>query len=102
MIHQDEFLEHAEVFGHYYGTSKIWIEHNLDQGIDVFLDIDWQEPVRSGLKCHWREVFLFYRHPKEELARRLNTRGQDSDAVIAQRMSEAQNQKPLTMMNMII
>ena len=37
-----EFLEYAEVFGNYYGTSRVWIEENLERGIDVFLDIDWQ------------------------------------------------------------
>jgi guanylate kinase len=42
MIEQDAFLEHAEVFGNYYGTSRAAIEQVLSTGVDVFLDIDWQ------------------------------------------------------------
>ena len=42
LIEQGAFLEHAEVFGNYYGTSRLWIEETLEKGIDVFLDIDWQ------------------------------------------------------------
>ena len=42
LISQDEFFEWAEVFGNYYGTSKVVIEQTLRKGIDVFLDIDWQ------------------------------------------------------------
>ncbi len=42
MIEQDAFLEHAEVFGNYYGTSRAAIEQVLATGVDVFLDIDWQ------------------------------------------------------------
>ncbi|MBB21027.1 MAG: guanylate kinase, partial [Rickettsiales bacterium] len=42
LITQDEFFEWAEVFGNYYGTSKVVIEQTLRKGIDVFLDIDWQ------------------------------------------------------------
>lgn len=47
MISRDAFLEHAEVFGNYYGTSREAIEQVLATGVDVFLDIDWQ--VRSKL-----------------------------------------------------
>src|SRR5471030_3499935 len=43
MIEKDDFLEHAEVFGNYYGTSRVTIEQVLASGVDVFLDIDWQD-----------------------------------------------------------
>ena len=42
LIDQGAFFEWAEVFGNYYGTSRVTIEQTLDKGIDVFLDIDWQ------------------------------------------------------------
>ncbi|MDE1337311.1 guanylate kinase [Vibrio aestuarianus] len=92
LIAQGEFLEHAEVFGNYYGTSRIWIENNLDKGIDVFLDIDWQgaRQIREQMPLA-KSVFIL--PPSNgELERRLNTRGQDSEAVIAKRMAEAKSE----------
>ncbi|WP_237363307.1 guanylate kinase [Vibrio marisflavi] len=89
LIEKDEFLEYAEVFGNYYGTSRVWIEENLEKGIDVFLDIDWQgaRQIREKMPLA-RSVFIL--PPSNgELERRLNARGQDSDAVIAKRMAEA-------------
>ncbi|MDO6499417.1 guanylate kinase [Photobacterium sanguinicancri] len=86
------FLEHAEVFGNYYGTSRPWIEDQLNKGIDVFLDIDWQG-ARQIRKQMPQAKSLFILPPsKEELERRLNARGQDSDAVIARRMEEARSE----------
>ena len=45
----DAFLEHAEVYGHYYGTSREWVQQHREQGLDVILEIDWQgaEQVRK-------------------------------------------------------
>ncbi|MGC9420999.1 MULTISPECIES: guanylate kinase [Vibrio] len=92
LIEKGEFLEYAEVFGNYYGTSRVWIEEMLSKGIDVFLDIDWQgaRQIREQMP-HARSVFILP-PSKEELARRLNTRGQDSESVIAKRMSEARSE----------
>ena len=42
MISNDEFIEHAKVFGNFYGTSRNYVEENLDFGLDVILEIDWQ------------------------------------------------------------
>lgn len=89
LIEEDAFLEHAEVFGNYYGTSYTTIENMLNQGIDVFLDIDWQgaRQVRSRMPSA-RSVFIL--PPSlEELTRRLHNRGQDSAEVIEQRMIKA-------------
>ncbi|MCG7496802.1 guanylate kinase [Vibrio sp. Of7-15] len=92
LMEQNVFLEHAEVFGNYYGTSQVWIEENLNKGIDVFLDIDWQG-ARQIRKQMPQAKSLFILPPsKEELERRLNTRGQDSEAVIAKRMDEARSE----------
>lgn len=90
LITKGEFLEHAEVFGNYYGTSKVWIENNLNKGIDVFLDIDWQGARQIRDKMPDAKSVFISPPSKEELERRLNARGQDSEAVIAKRMNEAQ------------
>ncbi|MEH0667545.1 guanylate kinase [Vibrio scophthalmi] len=92
LIEQGAFLEYAEVFGNYYGTSRPWIEQNLDKGIDVFLDIDWQgaRQIREQMP---QAKSLFILPPSNgELERRLNARGQDSEAVIAKRMAEAKSE----------
>lgn len=92
LIEQGAFLEYAEVFGNYYGTSRLWIEETLNKGIDIFLDIDWQgaRQIRQQMPLA-RSVFIL--PPSNgELERRLNTRGQDSEAVIAKRMAEAKSE----------
>ncbi|MDN3608537.1 guanylate kinase [Vibrio ostreicida] len=92
LIEQNEFLEYAEVFGNYYGTSRVWIESNLNKGIDVFLDIDWQgaQQIRKQMP-HARSLFILP-PSNDELERRLNARGQDSESVIAKRMAEAKSE----------
>ena len=63
MISRDAFLEHAEVFGNYYGTSREAIEQVLATGVDVFLDIDWQGAQQIRQKMP-HGVSLFYRRLK--------------------------------------
>ncbi|MFC3393774.1 guanylate kinase [Brenneria rubrifaciens] len=89
MIQENEFLEYAEVFGNYYGTSRLAIEQILSSGVDVFLDIDWQgaQQIRTQMP-QARSIFILP-PSKEELARRLRGRGQDSEEVIARRMALA-------------
>lgn len=89
MIAEDAFLEHAEVFGNYYGTSRQAIENVLATGVDVFLDIDWQgaEQIRQKMPQS-RSIFILP-PSKDELDRRLRGRGQDSEEVIAKRMAQA-------------
>ena len=89
LIENNNFVEWAEVFGNYYGTSKIVIEETLAQGIDVFLDIDWQGAQQvKKLMSHAIGVFILP-PSKIELERRLTGRGQDSVDVIAGRMAQA-------------
>ncbi|MGA8119250.1 guanylate kinase [Rouxiella badensis] len=89
MIAHDDFLEHAEVFGNYYGTSRKAIEQVLASGVDVFLDIDWQgaQQIRQRMP-QARSIFVLP-PSKDELDRRLRGRGQDSEEVIAKRMAQA-------------
>ncbi|USD65162.1 guanylate kinase [Vibrio sp. SCSIO 43136] len=92
LIGEGAFLEHAQVFGNYYGTSRPWIEDNLDKGIDVFLDIDWQGAQQIRKQMPKAKSIFILPPSKEELERRLNARGQDSAEVIAKRMAEAQSE----------
>ena len=92
MIENDAFYEYAEVFGNYYGTSKAAISDKLRQGIDVFLDIDWQ--VARQVKLQNPTVISIFILPPsiQTLQTRLSGRGQDSDQVIAKRMAAAQSE----------
>lgn len=92
LIEKDEFLEYAEVFGNYYGTSRVWIEENLSKGIDIFLDIDWQGARQIRKQMPQAKSVFIIPPSNGELERRLNTRGQDSEEVIAKRMSEAKSE----------
>lgn len=89
MIKAGEFLEYAEVFGHYYGTSHLWVEQQIKQGTDVILEIDWQgaEQVKKLMpNC----VSIFILPPSiQELKRRLTTRNQDEPEVINRRLAAA-------------
>ncbi|MEC4090891.1 guanylate kinase [Pseudoalteromonas rubra] len=92
LINQNDFFEWAQVFDNYYGTSKQAIENQLAQGIDVFMDIDWQgaRQVRELLP----EVKTIFILPPSKLAleERLNNRGQDSQEIIASRMEQAKSE----------
>ena len=89
MADAGEFYEFAEVFGHYYGTSKAEISDKLRLGIDVFLDIDWQG-ARQVKRQQPDAVSIFIMPPSyEALQQRLIKRGQDDDSVITSRMSKA-------------
>lgn len=89
MIEAGAFLEHAEVFTNKYGTSQVWVEEQLAQGMDVILEIDWQgaQQVRR-LMPECLSVFILP-PSQEELQRRLSGRGTDSQDVIDHRMSQA-------------
>jgi len=89
MVAEQKFVEHAEVFGNYYGTSEDWVNSTLNQGIDVILEIDWQgaEQVRNKFP---RSKSIFILPPsKQALLERLKGRGQDEDSVIEKRVAAA-------------
>ena len=89
LIEDGDFLEHAEVFGNFYGTSQSAVEEQLNNGEDVILEIDWQgaEQVRKLMPT---AVSIFILPPSRgALLSRLQGRGQDSDEIIAGRMAEA-------------
>lgn len=88
-----QFLEWAHVFGHRYGTPKEPVEQALDAGKDVLFDIDWQGAQQLYQEAGPDVVRVFILPPSlEELERRLHSRAQDSDDVIADRMSRAKSE----------
>ena len=92
MIARGDFLEHANVHGNLYGTSRRWIEEQMAEGHDVILEIDWQgaEQVRRLFPAM---TGIFILPPSmAELRRRLETRGKDSVEVIARRLSNAREE----------
>ena len=92
MIGKDEFLEHAEVFGNYYGTARHFLDQAKADGKDLLLDIDVQgaEQIKRKLPA---AVSIFVMPPnRTELKRRLLKRGQDSDEVIERRLKAARRE----------
>lgn len=91
-ISQGDFLEHAQVFDNFYGTSKSSVEQQLKAGKDVILEIDWQgaEQVRKLMP---EAISIFILPPsRDELHRRLTGRGTDSAEIIERRMEEAESE----------
>jgi guanylate kinase len=89
MIDRGEFFEWAEVHGNRYGTSKAAIEQRIAGGDDVVLEIDWQGALQIK-RLFPNAVLVFVLPPSwAELEQRLRRRGEDGDAVIAQRMANA-------------
>jgi guanylate kinase len=90
MVKNGDFMEHARVFDHFYGTNRNSVALQLEQGRDVILEIDWQgaHQVRAVFAdC----CMIFILPPSlESLRKRLTERGQDSEQVIQRRMRDAQ------------
>jgi guanylate kinase len=92
LVKKSAFLEHAQVFDNYYGTSRDSVLEQLAQGDDLILEIDWQG-ARQVCDEIPGAVGIFILPPsREELERRLQSRGQDSDEIIARRMQDAKSE----------
>ncbi len=90
MINRRELLEHAKVFGNYYGTPRGPVEDALAAGRDVIFDIDWQGAQQLAEQARDDLVSVFILPPSTvELDRRLHARAQDPEEVVAQRMAKA-------------
>ena len=89
MVADNAFLEHAEVFGNFYGTSRQWVQETLNSGTDVILEIDWQgaEQVRQQF-AQSKSIFILP-PSKQALRERLNGRAQDDIEVINKRIAAA-------------
>jgi guanylate kinase len=89
MIDRGEFVEWAQVHGRLYGTSRGAIEQALTDGQDIVLEIDWQGALQIQ-RLFPEAVLVFILPPSwDELRQRLERRGEDGAAVIAQRMANA-------------
>jgi guanylate kinase len=87
---QGRFLEHARVFGNWYGTPEALVTGALSAGQDVLFDIDWQGTKQLKAKMPNDVVSIFILPPShDELERRLRNRAQDSAEVVAARMAKA-------------
>jgi len=93
MVSRGEFLEYARVFGkHSYGTPKRWLDESRAKGLDLVLEIDVQGAAQVKEKLP-ESVAIFILPPsREELERRLRSRGQDSDDEISRRLARAQSE----------
>ncbi len=92
MIAANEFFEWAEVHGNLYGTSRTQVQERVAGGQDVVLEIDWQGAIQ--IKALFPNAVLIFILPPsfEELAQRLNRRGEDRPEVIAQRLVNARHE----------
>lgn len=89
LIQKKSLLEHAIVFGHYYGTSLDWVTKKIEAGIDIILEIDWQgaQQIREKMP---ESIGIFIIPPSwEVLEKRLHLRAQDKKVVIKKRMADA-------------
>jgi guanylate kinase len=93
MVRDGEMLEHAEVFGNFYGSPRGPVEQAMKAGTDTVFDIDWQggQQVKQSMRDDVVSIFIL---PPSiaELDRRLRSRGQDSDEVIAGRMAKSRDE----------
>jgi guanylate kinase len=92
MVEKGDFLEYAEVYGNFYGTSSAWIRSRLAEGNDILLEIDWQG-ARQVRSVFAEVVGIFIVPPSiEELERRLRGRATDSEEIIKRRLASARSE----------
>ena len=94
MVAAGQMLEHAEVFGNLYGSPRAPVEAAMTAGRDTLFDIDWQGGQQIRNSALGRDVVSVFVLPPSmaELERRLRTRGQDGEAVIAGRMAKSRDE----------
>jgi len=92
MVAAGEMLEHAEVFGNFYGSPRAPVEVAMDEGRDTLFDIDWQGGQQIRNSALGKDVVSIFILPPSiaELERRLRARAQDSDEVIRGRMAKSE------------
>jgi len=89
MADAGEFLEHALVFDHWYGTGKAYVEQLRGQGQTVVLEIDWQGAQQVRREAPDAKTIFILPPSVAELERRLRGRGTDSEATIARRLRDS-------------
>ncbi len=87
------FIEYANVFDHWYGTPKTFVEEKLQNGQDVIFDIDWQGAQKLSDYSKNDVVSVFILPPSNEiLFKRLKKRAEDSSEIVSKRMSKAKSE----------
>jgi len=90
MRDEEDFLEHVQVFGNYYGTPKEFVFKQLEEGFDVIFDIDWQGTQQIAQLARNDLVTVFILPPSMQiLHERLKNRGEDDEVIINERMRNA-------------
>ena len=89
MLARGDFLEHAQVFDYFYGTSQAWVEEQLQAGHDVILEIDWQGAAQIKRQLPDSVAVFILPPSREALLQRRTARGRDGDEVIQRRMNQA-------------
>jgi guanylate kinase len=93
MVRRGDFLEYARVFGkHSYGTPKRWLEESRKRGLDLVLEIDVQGAKQVKQKAPEAVAIFILPPSREELERRLRSRGMDADDEIARRLAKAREE----------
>jgi guanylate kinase len=92
LLSKNVFLEYAQVFGNFYGTSRQWVEETLEQGKDVILEIDWQGARQ--VRTHYSEAQSIFIFPpsQEALLDRLKKRHPDNATLVQERIKEAKQE----------
>ena len=86
-IKNNEFYEHAKIFGNYYGTSKKSVINLLKNNNDILFDIDWQGAQQLSKYKELKLIKIFILPPsKEELKKRLIQRNQDRPEIVEERL----------------
>ena len=90
LIKKDEFLEHAEVFDHFYGTSKTFVINSLEKGSNVIFDIDWQGAKQiKEKKLKYKLITFFILPPsKKVLFESLSNRDMKDKLIVEERMRQ--------------
>jgi guanylate kinase len=92
LVSRGAFLEHANVFGNYYGTAQATVETAMQNGKNVLLEIDWQGAAQVRRLIPGMVSIFILPPSRDELERRLRGRGQDTEEVITRRMAAARDE----------
>ncbi|MEE2695178.1 MAG: guanylate kinase [Pseudomonadota bacterium] len=93
LCRENFFVEYANVFDHWYGTPKVFIEESLEKGNDVIFDIDWQGAQKLSDFSKNDVVSIFILPPSNKiLLERLKKRAEDSKEIVSKRMSKAKSE----------
>lgn len=89
LLAEQAFIEHAQVFDYFYGTSKKEVQERMQAGFDVLLEIDWQGAVQIAKVMSSAQSIFIFPPSYEQLRYRLESRAQDEPSVIERRLKEA-------------